>query len=138
MQSDLERGVSWLTKSRTMILHKHCLYFNARRAAIKEVKLSKCCLFGICCWLGCFKSCVGHLSLTSAGWFRLSSFPTFALLCSALLPKGLPPRREARFLEVSGLMIIKGIHVNQSAELVPLINVNWCSKNTWEGFFLTL
>ncbi len=135
MQNDLERGVSWLTESRAMILPKHCPYFNERRAAKRRraVRLSKCCSFGIYCLFGCFKSCLGHLSVASAGPSHLSSFPTFALLCCWTVSL----HRHARFSEVSGLIIIREILLNQSAQLVPLISVNCVQKTLWK-VFLTL
>ena len=76
-----------------------------------------------------FLNCSGHLCGASAGPLHLSSFPTFALQ-----PNVLPPHRDAGFSEVSGLMIIKEMRLNQSARLVPLISVNRVRKTHWECY----
>lgn len=49
----------------------------------RAAELSKCCLFGIYCLFGHFKSCLGHSSAVGAGPPCLSSLSTFALLCPA-------------------------------------------------------
>lgn len=100
------------------------------------VKLSYClaCLGFIVC-LALLKTVQGTCLWRAQVHFVSPLFQP--LLCSALQPNGLPPHREARFSEVSGLMIIKEIHLNQRAQFVPLISAN-CGRKTLENVFLTL
>lgn len=97
-QSDREGVVvSWSTKSTTMHLPKHCPYYNEKRAASKDglVRLSKVPLLWNLLSLSPYFLVVFRTLRCSERrsiWSLL-----FSNLCSALLPRGLPPHGEAPF-----------------------------------------
>lgn len=129
-QSDREGVVvSWSTKSTTMHPPKHCPYYNEQRAASKDghVRLSKVPLLWNLLSLWPFLVVFRTLSCSERRsiWSLL-----FSNLCSALLPRGLPPHGEAPFSEVSDITIIKEMRLNQRAASVLLISVNYVRNST--------
>ena len=121
-----------------MILPKHCPYFNERRAAKRRraVRLSKCCSFGIYCLFGCFKSCLGHSCVASAGPFSSLLFSQ-PLLCSALLcsaAEWAPCTHRSSVFRGEWLNHYQRNTLESKCSVRALDKCELCSENTREGF----